>query len=148
MARCYCYVDHLDTHVEPCSREPINGTDFCKEHLIQFNLRMNSMRVTPDRIKFVSPTGRVILDDTWFRKNERYFNGYQNKLIPGYSYTWIFVYHMIKRIESKLQRFESYIQATKIQRAWKRCITNPEYTMCKDRLKREFCEQDQILNIG
>jgi hypothetical protein len=107
---------------------------------------MNSMRVTSDRISFVSPTGRVILDDTWFRKNERYFKGYQNKLIPGCSYTWVFVYFMVKRIEAKLKRFENYTPATIIQRTWKRCITNPEYSMCRKRLFKEFESCDQVLN--
>lgn len=152
MARCYCYVtycNHCDTHIERCSNEPFNGTDFCKDHLIYFNLSMNNMSVTPDRISFLSPTGKVILDDTWFRKNERYFKGYETKLIPGCAYTWVFVYFMVKRIEAKLKRFEFYTPVTKIQRVWKRCITNPEYIMCKKRLQKEFesCEQDSRLGI-
>lgn len=140
MSRCYCYVaccDHWNTCIEPCNGEPFNGTDFCKYHLIQFNVKKNSIRVEPDRVSYVSPSGRVIMDDTWFRRNERYFKGYQSKLIAGSNYTWIFVYYMVKRIEAKLKRFEGYIPATKLQRAWKRCISDPNYLMCRKRLQRE-----------
>lgn len=143
MSRCYCFVtecDFLGCKVVPCKEAPLNGTDFCKFHLIQFNVKKNSIRVDPDRVSYVSPTGRVIMDDTWFRRNERYFKGYESKLIAGSSYTWIFVYHMVKRIEAKLKRFEGYIPATKLQRAWKRCISDPNYLMCRRRLMREILE--------
>ncbi len=102
------------------------------------------MRVETDRIKYVSPSGTVIMDDTWFRRNERYFKGYQSKLIPGSSNSCIFVYYMVKRIEAKLKRFENYWAAQRIQRAWKRCISDPYYTLCKKRLEREATEIENI----
>lgn len=37
-----------------------------------------------------------------------------------------------------LERLKNYIPASKIQRAWKRCITDPKYYMCEKRLLREF----------
>ena len=146
MARCYCFVPKCDflecglgCEVVQCPETAIPGFDFCKFHTITYNIRNVNIRVTDDRISYVAPvSGRVIMDDTWFRKNERYFRGYESKLMPGNSYTWIFVYHMVKRIEARLKRFEGYIPATKIQRAWKRCISNPSYKACRDRLTREF----------
>lgn len=143
MARCYCYVacsDNCTTCIRPCNETPVPGKDFCKFHLIQYNIKMNSIRVSENSVSYVSPSGRVIMDDTWFRRNERYFKGYETKLIAGSNYTWIFVYHMIKRIEAKLKRFDGYIPATKLQRAWKRCISDPSYQICRKRLVREATE--------
>ena len=38
------------------------------------------------------------------------------------------------------RRIWQYIPATKLQRAWKRCISDPNYQMCKNRLLREAKE--------
>lgn len=148
MARCYCYVPKCEfltcgTGCErvPCNEPPIEGQDFCKFHMITYNIRNANIRVTDDSVAYVAPvSGRVIMDDTWFRKNERYFRGYESKLMPGNSYTWIFVYHMVKRIEKRLKRFENYIPATKLQRAWRRCVSDPNYKMCRNRLAKEYSE--------
>ena len=149
MARCYCFVPtcgFLECGVEcskrvQCSEPPVSGFDFCKFHLVVYNTRSANIMVTDDRVAYVAPVSkRVIMDDTWFRKNERYFRGYENKLMPGNSYTWIFVYHMVKRIEKKLKRFENYWAAQRIQRAWRRCISDPSYKVCRRRLDREFHE--------
>lgn len=148
MARCYCYVPRceflecgLGCEVVPCPEPPREGTDFCKFHLITFGIRTCNIIVDSDRVSYVAPvTKRVIMDDTWFRKNERYFNGYQSKLMPGNSYTWIFVYYMVKRIEKRLKRFENYWAAHRIQRSWRRCISDPSYKVCRRRLIREFHE--------
>lgn len=148
MARCYCYVPACEflecgrgCEMIPCSEPPHAGTDFCNFHLITYNLRCNNIVMSEDRISYVAPVSkRVIMDDTWFRKNERYFRGYESKLMPGNSYTWIFVYHMVKRIEKKLKRFENYWAAQRIQRAWRRCVSDPNYKVCKDRLTREASE--------
>lgn len=41
--------------------------------------------------------------------------------------------------DSKLcDSIKKYIAATKIQRTFKRCVTNPHHPMCKSRLMREF----------
>lgn len=39
-----------------------------------------------------------------------------------------------------LQKIHNYIPAAKIQRAWRRCISDPRYYMCEARLLREFYE--------
>lgn len=37
-----------------------------------------------------------------------------------------------------LNKLENYLPATKIQRTWKRCISDPRYYMCERRLLREY----------
>ena len=125
-----------------CGCDTLEGFDWCKKHLIMFNIKKNNIRVTEDKVAYVAPiSGRVILDDTWFRKNERLFRGWETKIIPSSSsYTWIFVYYMMKRIEKRLTRVYESIHARKIQRAWRRCISDPNYQVCKRRLVREFSE--------
>ena len=39
-----------------------------------------------------------------------------------------------------LWKIRNYIPATQIQRCWKRCISDPNYKMCKTRLMREALE--------
>lgn len=154
MAKCYCFVPKCDfmeprplsslygCEIVPCTEAPVHGSDFCKFHAIAYNARCRNIRIDEDRIRYVAPvSGRTIMDDTWFRKNERFFRGYETKLVPGNSYTWIFVYHMVKRVEKKLQRFDRYWAAYRIQRAFKRSISDPNYKMCRDRLMREFQEE-------
>lgn len=125
-----------------CECDALEGFDFCKQHLIMFNIKKNNIRVTEDRVSYVAPiSGRVILDDAWFRKNERLFRGWETKIIPSQSsYTWIFVYYMIKRIEQRLMRIIKSICARSIQKAWRRCISDPNYEMCRRRLMREASE--------
>lgn len=137
--RCYCYVERLGAIV-PCAELPHEGTDFCKNHLMIFNLKTRNVIVSEKNVSYVNPrTGQTIMDDTWFRRNERFFRGHDSKLVAGSSsYTWIFVYYMIKRIEQKLKRFEHYTQASLIQRTWRRCISDPNYMMCRKRLAGEF----------
>lgn len=36
------------------------------------------------------------------------------------------------------RRIWQYIPATKLQRAWRRCISDPGYKVCRRRLEREF----------
>jgi hypothetical protein len=85
------------------------------------------------------------MDDDWFRRNERYFKGYQSKLIAGSSYTWIFVYYMVKRIEARLKSIEKSIKARRIQQKWRECISNPNYLACRRRLVHEFQEIESIV---
>lgn len=152
---CYCYVptcgfmtDHgCGKHTcefVPCPEPSVfPGSDFCKYHLIAYNVRSANIRITDTSVSYVAPvSGRVIMDDTWFRKNERYFRGYETKLVPGNSYTWIFVYHMVKRIEKKLERFDRYWAASRIQRTFRKVMSDPSYKMCRERLTREFGEFD------
>ena len=102
---------------------------------MMFNLKSKNIRVTEDRVSYVSPmNGRTILDDTWFRMNERFFRGIESKLIPSTSsYTWIFVYYMVKRIQERIRS----IHARRIQRQWRESISNPNYALCKKRLMNE-----------
>ena len=135
--RCYCYVERYGTIV-PCDQIPHGGSDFCKNHLMIFNMKSKNIRVTENRVSYVSPmNGRTILDDTWFRNNEKFFRGFESKLIPSTSsYTWIFVYYMIKRIQERIRA----IHAKRIQRRWRECIGNPEYRICRARLTKEASE--------
>lgn len=125
-----------------CSDQAHEGFDFCKKHQILFNLKSNNIKITKDKVSYVAPiSGRVILDDTWFRTNERFFRGYETKLIPSQgSYTWVFVYHMVKRIEKRIERIKMSMSARKIQVAWRRCISDPSYKTCRTRLVREASE--------
>ncbi len=36
------------------------------------------------------------------------------------------------------RRIWQYIPATRIQRAWRRCVSDPGYRVCRGRLEREF----------
>lgn len=154
--RCYCFVPKCDfmepcgssgCEVIPCPEKPLGEFDFCVFHLVTYNTRTRNIRVGEDRVRYVAPvSGKTIMDDTWFRKNERYFRGYETKLMPGCSYTWIFVYHMVKRIEKKLKRFDMYWAASRIQRYYKRAISDPSYKMCRERLLREFGDFETTQN--
>jgi hypothetical protein len=42
---------------------------------------------------------------------------------------------------------KTLLSANKIKRAWKRCISNPSYKICKSRLLREFSEFDRRVFI-
>ncbi len=156
MARCYCFVPNceflkcgLGCEIVPCKEAPLNGIDFCGAHNMCYNIRARNIKEVDGRMAYVAPgSGRVIMDDTWFRKNERYFRGYQSKLMPGNSYTWIFVYHMVKRIEKRLKRFENYWAAHRIQRAWRRAISNPEYKACRNRLTKELSSEFESFSVS
>ncbi len=41
-----------------------------------------------------------------------------------------------------MKRFEHFFDVIKIQRAWRRCISDPNYNVCRKRLLREFCEEE------
>jgi hypothetical protein len=61
------------------------------------------------------------------------------------------MYEMEKLIERKLARFKHFFDAVKIQRAFKRAISDPEYRMCRNRLLREFecmSPQENILSVN
>jgi hypothetical protein len=47
------------------------------------------------------------------------------------------IYNVLDELSTWRNR---HYAARKIQRAWKRCVTDPEYTVCKNRLLREFAE--------
>lgn len=46
------------------------------------------------------------------------------------------MYHLYNNVTM----FRKNVCAKKIQNAWRRCIANPEYNVCKQRLQREFNE--------
>lgn len=147
MKRCYCFVESHG-RIVPCGNSQCNDTDFCKNHLILFNIKSKNIKVTDTRVSYVNPrSGATILDDTWFRKTDKFFKGWESKLIASQSsYTWIFVYFMVKRIEHKLETLRRNMYARRIQRVWRRCVSNPEYKVCRNRLMREYNE-DNIKSI-
>ena len=50
------------------------------------------------------------------------------------------MYTMEKLIEKKLERFKHFFDAVKIQRTFKRAMSNPNYKMCRNRLLNEFSQ--------
>jgi Leu/Phe-tRNA-protein transferase len=48
---------------------------------------------------------------------------------------------MEKYIEKTLSRFKNFFDVVKIQRSFKRAMSNPEYRMCRNRLLTEFNEE-------
>lgn len=56
--------------------------------------------------------------------------------------TGIIISHVQSHYRTILDPLANYIPATVIQKTWKKCISNPNYTMCKSRLLREFIMLD------
>ena len=54
------------------------------------------------------------------------------------------MYTMEKLIEKKLARFKHFFDAVKIQRTFKRAMSDPNYKMCKNRLFKEFEQEKNI----
>jgi hypothetical protein len=147
---CYCFVSCFDENGNNnpvrCDGECDEGKDFCRRHIISFTNKSRNIRVSENTIELLAPSSkRVIMDDGRYRENTKYFNGWKFMLQPDTGYQWIFVYYMVKRIEQKIKRFENYTPAYKIQRAWRRCVSNPWYKVCKDRLLKEFCDSSELL---
>lgn len=42
------------------------------------------------------------------------------------------------KLEDIVYTYKPHIMASRIKRAFRRAISNPEYKMCRDRLMREF----------
>lgn len=119
MAPCYGYADN-----QTCQFAATCG-DFCPAHDNMYAISICLSKKHP------------FFDEPKMYKLEY---RYKLKFITSYKYMSR-MYEMEKCIEKKLARFKNYFDAVKIQRAFKRAISNPEYQMCKTRLLREFTTQ-------
>lgn len=79
----------------------------------------------------------------FFKEPKMYKLEYRYKLryITDYRYMSQ-MYDMEKYIEKKLSRFRHFFETVKIQRCFRRAVSNPSYKMCRDRLRREFTDLD------
>jgi hypothetical protein len=116
MAPCYGYADN-----QPCEFEATRG-DFCPAHDSMYAISICLSKKHP-----------------FFDKPKVYKTEYRYKLQFICSYRYMSqMYTMEKFIENKLARFKNYFDVVKIQRTFKRAISNPNYQMCRKRLLREF----------
>jgi hypothetical protein len=116
MAPCYGYADN-----ETCQFDATRG-DFCPAH---DNMYAISICLSKNHPFFDEP------------KMYKLEYRYKLKYITSYRYMSR-MYEMEKFIERKLARFKHFFEAVKIQRAFKRAMSNPAYQMCRTRLLREF----------
>ncbi len=114
---CYGYTDE-----QQCQFKTMKKSDFCPCH---------------ERMYVIS----LCLEKhhEFFDEPKIYKLEYRHKLKYITSY-WYFsqMYHMEKHIEKVLNRFKHFFEAVRIQRCFKRAMSNPEYYMCRRRLLREF----------
>lgn len=54
------------------------------------------------------------------------------------STTEIIIMEIQQYRHSILDKFENFLPAVKIQRSWKRCVSDPSYQVCRKRLMNEF----------
>ena len=116
MKPCYGYADE-----QPCQFDATCG-DFCPAHDTMYAISICLSKKHPF---FDEPK----VYKTEYRHKLRYITSCKHMAN---------MYAMDKHIESKLARFKNYAYAQKIQRAFKRAVSNPEYTMCRSRLAREY----------
>ena len=119
MAPCYGYANN-----QPCKFEATCG-DFCPAHDNMYAISICLSKKHP------------FFDEPKVFKTEY---RYKLQFICSYKYMSQ-MYTMEKYIEKKLARLSNFFEAVKIQRAFKRAISNPAYRMCRNRLVREFDEK-------
>jgi hypothetical protein len=118
MTPCYGYADE-----QPCQFVATRG-DFCPVHDSMYAISICLSKKHP-----------------FFDEPKVYKTEYRYKLQFITSYRYMSrMYEMEKYIENKLARFKHFFEAVKIQRAFKRAVSNPAYKMCRERLLREFSE--------
>ena len=119
MAPCYGYADN-----QQCQFAALCG-DFCPAHDNMYAISICLSKKHP------------FFDEPKMYKLEY---RYKLKYITSYKYMSQ-MYTMEKCIENKLARFKHFFDAVKIQRVFKRAMSNPEYQMCRTRLLREFTSE-------
>jgi hypothetical protein len=116
MKPCYGYANE-----QPCQFDATRG-DFCPAHDNMYAISICLSKKHP-----------------FFDKPKVFKLEYRYKLQFITSYRYMSqMYTMEKCIEQKLARFKHFFDAVKIQRAFKRAISDPNYQMCKARLLQEF----------
>ena len=116
---CYGYADE-----QPCQFYATCG-DFCPAH---DNMYAISICLSKNHSFFDEP------------KMYKLEYRYKLKYITSYKYMSR-MYSMEKYIEKTLSRFKNFFDVVKIQRSFKRAMSNPEYRMCRNRLLTEFNEE-------
>lgn len=116
MKPCYGYAD------EQQCQFPATCGDFCYLHDSMYAISICLSKKHP-----------------FFDEPKVYKTEYRYKLQFITSYRYMSnMYDMEKFIEKKLARFRNFFEAVKIQRSFKRAMSDPSYRMCRDRLLREF----------
>jgi hypothetical protein len=122
MAPCYGYADN-----QTC-QFPATCGDFCPVHDRMYAISICLSKKHP-----------------FFDKPKMYKLEYRYKLQFITSYRYMSnMYTMEKLIEKKLARFKHFFDAVKIQRTFKKAISDPNYKMCRNRLFKEFEQEKNI----
>jgi hypothetical protein len=103
----------------------LSAGDLCGDHFLILRRKISKVVLTPDHIRIVTPSGRTEIGIAWYThrtSNDSFVANLDTNF-------WLMTYFALKR---------KRVQINKIKRAWRRCISNPEYKMCRDRLRREF----------
>lgn len=58
----------------------------------------------------------------------------------GYCDSSIAIMEIQRHREAILTPLKNYIPASIIQRTWRRCVSDPNYVVCRSRLRKEFAE--------
>ncbi len=120
MKPCYGYADE-----QPCQFDATCG-DFCPAHNNMYAMSICLSKKHP-----------------FFDEPKMYKLEYRYKLKYITSYRYMSqMYGIEKLIEKKLARFKHFFEAVKIQRTFKRAMSNPEYQMCRNRLNKEFLNME------